>query len=378
MEILIIREEIICMVVLIFLICYHIFYRNKNSENSFLLVSSMGLGHIVFDLITVITVNNRDIVPDTVNDLLHFGFYIFSMLFIMGFYNYVVKLTLPLNMHKKLRYIGYIPLLIFVVLFFFLPIEYVSGNGTDYSYGPLLFAGYSIFAVYCMICLALAIIKRNQLDLKTRIAILPTSLLMAVFVVVQAIIPELLMTSAGITIVCIGLFTTVNNPVESYKEQAYWDEATGVQNKNGFKKQLSYMEKKYSKKQVNIGFIICDMNGMKLINDNYGHAEGDKLIRAAAIVMKNCFKSAYNIYRVGGDEFAVMYVSPDEKAVQKELENAREACERYKDSPIKLSIAMGYASGIYSPDYMEIYNKADELMYKDKLEIKKLHPEFNR
>ncbi|MBQ8786248.1 MAG: diguanylate cyclase [Oscillospiraceae bacterium] len=338
----------------------------------------MGLGHIVFDLITVITVNNRDIVPDTVNDLLHFGFYIFSMLFIMGFYNYVVKLTLPLNMHKKLRYIGYIPLLIFVVLFFFLPIEYVSGNGTDYSYGPLLFAGYSIFAVYCMICLALAIIKRNQLDLKTRIAILPTSLLMAVFVVVQAIIPELLMTSAGITIVCIGLFTTVNNPVESYKEQAYWDEATGVQNKNGFKKQLSYMEKKYSKKQVNIGFIICDMNGMKLINDNYGHAEGDKLIRAAAIVMKNCFKSAYNIYRVGGDEFAVMYVSPDEKAVQKELENAREACERYKDSPIKLSIAMGYASGIYSPDYMEIYNKADELMYKDKLEIKKLHPEFNR
>lgn len=378
MEILIIREEIICIVVLIFLICYHIFYRNKNSENSFLLVASMGLGHMLFDIATVITVNNRDVVPSAVNDLLHFGFYIFSMLFIMEFYNYVVLLTMPMNMHKKLRYIGYIPLLIFFVLFFVLPIEYVSGNGTDYSYGPLAFAGYSIFAVYCLTCLIMAIIKRGQLDIKARIAILPTSLLMAAFVIVQAVIPELLMTSAGITIVCIGLFTTVNNPVENYKEQAYWDEATGVQNKNSFKKQLSYMEKKYSGKQVNIGFIICDMNGMKLINDNYGHAEGDKLIRAAAAVMKNCFKSAYNIYRVGGDEFAVIYVSPDNNTVEKELKNAREACARYNDSPIMLSIAMGYVSGVYSPDYMEIYNKADERMYQNKLEIKKLHPEFNR
>ncbi len=331
-----------------------------------------------FDIVTVITVNNRDVVPSAVNDLLHFGFYIFSMLFIMEFYNYVVLLTMPMNMHKKLRYIGYIPMLIFLVLFFVLPIEYVSGNGTDYSYGPLAFAGYSIFAVYCLTCLIMAIIKRGQLDIKARIAILPTSLLMAAFVIVQAIIPELLMTSAGITIVCIGLFTTVNNPVENYKEQAYWDEATGVQNKNSFKKQLSYMEKKYSGKQVNIGFIICDMNGMKLINDNYGHAEGDKLIRAAASVMKNCFKSAYNIYRVGGDEFAVIYVSPDNNTVEKELKNAREACAQYNDSPIMLSIAMGYASGAYSPDYMEIYNKADERMYQNKLEIKKLHPEFNR
>lgn len=366
------------MVVLIFLTCYHIIYRNKNSGNSFLLVASTGLGHTIFDLITVITVNNRDVVPDSVNAFLHFMFYIFSMLFIMEFYNYVIKLTMPMNMHKMLRYVGYIPLLIFFVLFFILPIEYVSGNGTDYSYGPLAFAGYSIFAVYCLVCLILAVIKRNHLDIKTRIAILPTSILMVAFVVTQAIIPELLMTSAGITIVCLGLFTTVSNPVESFKEQAYWDEATGVQNKNSFKRQLAYMEKKYANKQVNIGFIICDMNGMKLINDNYGHAEGDKLIRAAAAVMKNCFKSAYNIYRVGGDEFAIIYVSPDNSVVEKELKNAREACARYNESPIALSIAMGYASDTYSQNYMDIYNKADELMYADKQEIKRLHPEFNR
>lgn len=378
MEILIIREEIICIVVLIFLISYHLIYRNKNNGNSFLMVSSMGLGHMIFDLITVITVNNRDIVPDPVNALLHFMFYIFSMLFIMEFYNYVVKLTMPMNMHKKLRHIGYIPLLVFFILFFILPIEYINGNGTSYSFGPIIFAGYSIFAIYCLTCLVLAIARRNRLDVKTRFAILPTSILMAAFIITQAIIPELLMTSAGITIVCLGLFTTVNNPMENFREQAYWDEATGVQNKNSFKKQLAYMEKKYSNKRVTIGFIICDMNGMKLINDTYGHAEGDKLIQTATNVMKNCFRSAYNIYRVGGDEFAILYISPDNDAVRKEIENAREACSNYKDSPIALSVAMGYASDVYSPAYMDIYTKADELMYIDKQEIKKKHPEFNR
>ena len=50
--------------------------------------------------------------------------------------------------------------------------------------------------------------------------------------------------------------------------------------------------------------------------------------------------------------------------------------EEYKDSPIILSIAMGCASGEYSKDYMDIYNQADELMYQDKAEIKKKHPEL--
>ena len=376
MTILIIREEIICIIMLVFLIFYKFIYRDKKSENTFGRVAIFALGHVVFDMITVITVNHRDIVPDIANKILHILFYYSGMLFIMEFYNYVVKLTMPLNMLKRLRTVGYIPTLAFFILSFILPIEYISGNGTDYSYGPLVFAGYGIFAVYCITCLLLVIIKRSRLDLKVRLAVMPTTVLMFLMILTQALIPELLMTGAGVTIVCIGLFVTVNNPVEAYMEQAYWDEATGTRNKNGFRKQLDYMKKKYANKQVNIGFIIGDMNGMKVINDNYGHAEGDKLIKAAATVMIENLKTAYGIYRVGGDEFAVMYISPNDEAVMGEIENVRSACERYKDSPIRLSIAMGYASGIYSADFMDIYNKADELMYADKQEIKKRCPEL--
>ncbi len=376
MAILIVREEIVCILVLVFLICYKALYRERGSDCTFLRVASFALGHVVFDLITAITVNHLDTVPDMVNKVLHMLFYYFSMLFTMEFYNYVMKLTMPHNMLKRLRLVGYIPLAVFVVISFILPIEYVEGNGTNYSYGPLAFVGYGLFAVYCLTCLVIAYLKRGRLDLKVRLAVIPTTVLMFVMMVIQAVIPELLMTGAGITVVCIGLFVTVNDPVKIYMEQAYWDEATGAKNKNGFEKQLDYMAKKYAEKKVDIGFIIGDMNGLKVINDNYGHAEGDKLIKAAASVLLDNLRSAYGVYRIGGDEFAVIYISPNDDVVRAEIENVRAACERYKDSPIMLSIALGYASGEYSANYMDIYNKADGIMYEDKQQIKKQHPEL--
>ncbi len=376
MTVLIIREEIVCMLVLIFLICYKLIYKGKSGDNSFIKVAVYALCHVLFDLITVITVNNLDVVPPVVNKVLHILYYYFSMLFTVAFYNYVVKLTVPHNMIKRMRIIGYIPLAVFVVLSFILPIQYVAGRGTCYSYGPLVFAGYGIFMVYCITCMVLAVTKRNSLDLKVRLAVLPTAVLMFIMIAVQAVIPELLMTGAGVTIVCIGLFVTVNDPVGAYKEQAYWDEATGAKNKNGFQKQLAYMEKKYAGKKISVGFIIGDMNGLKVINDNYGHAEGDKLIKAAAAALLDNLSSAYGVYRIGGDEFAAIYISPNDDIVKNEMEKVHSACAEYKDSPIMLSIAMGYASGEYSADYMDIYNKADELMYSDKQEIKKNHPEL--
>ena len=136
------------------------------------------------------------------------------------------------------------------------------------------------------------------------------------------------------------------------------------------------MEKKYAGKKISVGFVIGDMNGLKVINDNYGHAEGDKLIKAAAAALLDNLSSAYGVYRIGGDEFAAIYISPNDDIVKDEIEKVRSACAEYKDSPVLLSIAMGYASGEYSADYMDIYNKADELMYSDKQEIKKNHPEL--
>lgn len=380
--ILTVREEVVCLLVLIFLIGYHSIYKSNDENNdgrSFLKIAFYALGHVLLDMITVVTVNNLDVVPTAVNKVLHIAFYCFGLLFIMEFLDYVIKLTMSNKLLKEYRRIKFFPVLLIIVLSFFLPIEYIKGRGTNYSYGRLIFVCYGIFALYCLLAMVLALINYKNLDRKMRLAVLPTISLMVAMISLQAVVPELLMTGAAVTFVCIGLFVTVDNPVSAYLEQALWDNATGVRNKNSFEKQMSALDKKYKSKQLSIGFVICDMNGLKLINDNYGHAEGDKLIKAAASVLLENLKNAHNVYRIGGDEFAVIYLSPNDEEVVSEIENVRTACDNYTDSPIKLSIAMGYASGTSDPSgFMEIYSKADALMYENKAEIKRKHPEFCR
>lgn len=380
--ILTVREEAVCLLVLIFLICYHSIYKSSDENNdgkSFLKISSYALGHVILDILTVVTVNNLDVVPEAVNKVLHIAFYCFGLLFIMEFLDYVIKLTMSYKLLQQYRRIKFFPVLLIILLSFVLPMEYVEGRGTNYSYGQLIFVCYGIFALYCLLAMVLALVNYKNLDRKMRLAVLPTISLMVMMLSLQAAIPELLMTGAAVTFVCIGLFVTVDNPVSAYLEQALWDNATGVRNKNSFQKQLSALEKKYKNKQLSIGFVICDMNGLKLVNDNYGHAEGDKLIKAAASVLLENLEQAHNVYRIGGDEFAVIYLSPNDEEVVSEIENVRTACDNYKDSPIKLSIAMGYASGTSdSSGFMEIYSKADALMYENKAEIKRKNPEFCR
>lgn len=380
--ILTVREEVVCLLVLIFLIGYHSIYKSNDENNdgrSFLKIAFYALGHVILDIITVVTVNNLDVVPKAVNKVLHIAFYCFGLLFIMEFLDYVIKLTMSNKLLKEYRRIKFFPVFLIVPLSFVLPVEYVKGRGTNYSYGRLIFVCYGIFALYCLLALVLALVNYKNLDRKMRLAVLPTASLMVAMIFLQAVIPELLMTGAAVTFVCIGLFVTVDNPVSAYLEQALWDNATGVRNKNSFEKQMSALDKKYKNKQLSIGFVICDMNGLKLINDNYGHAEGDKLIKAAASVLLENLKNAHNVYRIGGDEFAVIYLSPNDEEVVSEIENVRTACDNYTDSPIKLSIAMGYASGTSDPSgFMEIYSKADALMYENKAEIKRKHPEFCR
>ena len=79
MALLIVREEVVCMVVLIFLISYKHFYHDKKVEDDFMKIALLALAHVVFDMITVITVNKIDDVPPMINKVLHM---IYSFIFI--------------------------------------------------------------------------------------------------------------------------------------------------------------------------------------------------------------------------------------------------------------------------------------------------------
>ena len=90
---LVLREEIVCTIILLFLMFYYLRNKVKDKEQPFLKISIFALLHLIFDILTVITVNHADVVPDLVNRILHVCFYLAGICFSMAFYNYIVNLT---------------------------------------------------------------------------------------------------------------------------------------------------------------------------------------------------------------------------------------------------------------------------------------------
>ena len=376
---LILREEIICAIILLFLIFYYLINKVKDKDMLFLKISVLALIYVFFDAVTVISVNHRDLVSDNINRILHIGFYITGLLFSIWFYNYITQLTVRYKYVKKMKAIGYFIFSIFVLSLLFLPMEYVEGNGTNYSYGPLAISGYALFLLYCTACVIMLFINRKKLDRKVRRALIPMLIAMYFAVILQAIIPELLMTGGNVTLICIALFVALDNPDKDFMKQALWDFSTGLNNRNCYNRDLAkYIDQAEGKKRsCKIGFVVCDINYLKTINDKYGHAEGDKLLAAAADTLRTHLKSAENIYRLGGDEFVAIYLSKEDSIATTEMEHVQTACSSININTIPLSIAMGYASGFITEDVDAILNQADQNMYEHKTQIKKKAPHLS-
>lgn len=105
-----------------------------------------------------------------------------------------------------------------------------------------------------------------------------------------------------------------------------------------------------------IGVIMCDLNGLKKVNDSYGHESGDKYICDAAEVLTSCFGTE-NVYRIGGDEFAVILLGEEEKNIQKMMEQAQVYCELKK---VSISFGRAYRKHAKEP-FESIMREADKI-----------------
>lgn len=148
------------------------------------------------------------------------------------------------------------------------------------------------------------------------------------------------------------------------------DPLTGLRNRNYFEQEVLRLEEAGS---LPVGVIICDLDGLKIVNDTYGHTIGDALLRAAAKAIKDSFRQDDVVARIGGDEFAVLLNQNTVADVEKACWRIKDLVERHnKLSPhLPLSISIGHAireSKVHS--LKEIIKKADDNMYAEKLRKK--------
>lgn len=153
------------------------------------------------------------------------------------------------------------------------------------------------------------------------------------------------------------------------------DEMTGLLNRRGFVS-LAGKTLDASKTSRTSGIVLYgDIDGLKKINDNYGHAAGDKAIIAEAQLLKNSFRASDVIGRMGGDEFAIVAPSLGISKYAEIRESLDKACEEWnKESgePFTLSISLGCVSypvedvGADGYDLKTLLAMADSSLYFEK------------
>ena len=145
---------------------------------------------------------------------------------------------------------------------------------------------------------------------------------------------------------------------------SYVDTLTSFYNRNRFIEDIEKIEKETN----SIGVIYLDINGLKEVNDHFGHLSGDNLLkRCADIIQKSIEKGSF--YRIGGDEFVVICQTIDEEEFLLYVNHLKEHFAQINDC----KAAIGYKWSDSSQNIKKLINIADELMYQDKQSFYEQH-----
>ncbi len=157
------------------------------------------------------------------------------------------------------------------------------------------------------------------------------------------------------------------------RELARTDEMTGTRNKTAYAEveQLMQAEMENAPDQLRFAIVVCDANNLKSINDNEGHVAGDEYIRSSANLLCELYKRDA-VYRVGGDEFAVVLQGNAYQSREDLMETLRSRIRDNQKAGGGPVLAAGMAT--YNPRedrfVADVFNRADKEMYADKQSLK--------
>ena len=159
---------------------------------------------------------------------------------------------------------------------------------------------------------------------------------------------------------------------KNFRDMANTDSMTGVRNKHAYSEAEAHLNLRIKQNSISkLAVVVCDINGLKIVNDTLGHAAGDKLIKDACSMICEYFTHGA-VYRIGGDEFVVLLQEKGfdtMKEVMTEINRAIEDNVKKKE----VVISIGY-SELTSKDQLlhDVFERADQMMYERKQELKRM------
>lgn len=146
---------------------------------------------------------------------------------------------------------------------------------------------------------------------------------------------------------------------------SFHDQLTDLYNRRFFEEEAQRLN---VERMLPLGIIMADLNGLKLVNDAFGHRQGDELLINTAKKLKSFTREEDMLARLGGDEFVFLLPQTSEQELKKIMKRMDNACEGVGIGDVKLSVAFGYAIKNCSDQSLEsLMGLAETRMYKNKL-----------
>lgn len=159
---------------------------------------------------------------------------------------------------------------------------------------------------------------------------------------------------------------------------SHTDSLTSVRNRNAYEEKVRDFDFmiRTNPDFVRFSLAVFDLNGLKIINDSYGHEKGDDYIIDACAILCRAFEHSL-VYRIGGDEFVVLLCEEDDKRKYDIINQLYLDIDKRNEADIEAFKKISFAGGVAEFDatkdkcFSDVFNRADSVMYEKKLAMKK-------
>ena len=157
----------------------------------------------------------------------------------------------------------------------------------------------------------------------------------------------------------------VQEQEQKMRHLSHHDSLTDLYNRRYFDNILRNLNNTYDPP---LSIILGDVNGLKMINDVFGHEEGNRYLVQIAKIFSSVMPKEFTVARVGGDEFAILMPNTSHAGAQKYMQILKSHCNRKTESQVHISVALGAATATSSGENLEaVMKQAEDRMYNNKL-----------
>jgi diguanylate cyclase (GGDEF)-like protein len=231
-----------------------------------------------------------------------------------------------------------------------------------YERGILFFMPTVVSLIYFCLVIYEILLNRAKAARPDKIALVMIFSLPVLSIILQIAYPILLLIWPSVSLSLLLYY------IYSLEMQYDYDIQTMIKNRTAFDKEMS---RKDTRKNATL--FVFDLNNLKRINDQFGHVEGDKLIKASATLLSTCFAEIGDVFRIGGDEFCAVCEELADEDAQIILLKLKKLTDDFNNkAKNKLEMAHGYSHYNHksSETIYEALSRADDYMYAHKAHIK--------